>query len=263
MKFPIALRRGYILCGYARTGSTLLCKALQATGRLGYAQEYFNPVAIELAPGERYPADRLGQITEIARRGTSANGLYGLKMFADQFDALDGFDWIGALPDPLFIHLERQDALAQALSHVRATGSGQWSSAQPTGAIAQYDEAAILDELSRNATYRGRWQMFFARNGITPLWLTYEDVVADLPGTVRRVASLLDVELADPLPKLDVIDRQADSISDDWRARFIASQRDLTRLDLPGNLPRPSPLIAPAAPLWRRAAARLTRLTTD
>jgi LPS sulfotransferase NodH len=224
--------KGFILCGYARTGSTLLCRALHATGRIGLAQEYFNPVAIEMKRGKPYPTGRHDQLREIARRGTAPNGVYGVKMFADQFDALDGFDWIGALPNPVFVHLERRDALGQAISNVRAVQSGQWNSEQPVRRQVRYDEAAIAAELVRTARYRARWQLFFARNGIAPLWLTYEDLVVDLAAAVRRVAQALEIsDLPDPLAMPQTIEPQADSTSDEWRARFITAQRDLTRLD--------------------------------
>ncbi len=226
------MRTGYIICGYARTGSTLLCRALRATGRLGYAQEYFNPRAIDVAEGERYPTDPTEQLAEITRRGMSPNGVYGVKIFADQFDALRGFDWVGALPQPVFIHLERRDALGQALSQVRATQTGQWNGEQEARHPSHYDAAAIHAELARTANYRARWQMFFARNGIAPLWLAYEDVVADLAGTVRHVATMVGVDdLPNPLPELTTLPPQADAISDAWRERFLREEGNLRTLD--------------------------------
>lgn len=240
------MKRGYIVCGYARTGSTVLCRALRATGKLGYAQEYFNPAAIETPDGTTYPADPTSQLAEIERRGTTPNGIYGVKMFADQFDALKGFDWISSLPQPTFIHLERRDALGQALSHVRANQTGQWSAEQKAQHQPLYDAAAIKAELARAAGYRARWQMFFARNGLSPLWLVYEDVIADLGGAVRTIAKAVGVELPPDLPPLVTLSPQADAINDAWRERFIAEEGNLARLDpLPANIARsarPHPL---------------------
>lgn len=224
--------KGFILCGYARTGGTLLCRALHATGRFGYAQEYFNARAAEPLAGRSYPSNRAAQLLEIERRGTAPNGVYGVKMFADQFDALRGFDWIGGLPNPVFIHLERRDALGQALSNVRALQTNQWNTEQPVRGEAVYDEAAIRAELLRTASYRARWQLFFARNGIEPLWLTYEEVIADLSGAVGRIAAQLGIDdLPDPLPELATLQPQADATNAGWRAKFIASQGDLTVFD--------------------------------
>jgi trehalose 2-sulfotransferase len=233
-------RRGYVLCGYARTGSSLLCDALQATGRLGHAQEYFNPPAINVGHGPSYPRDPRAQLAEIARRGTTDNGIYGVKIFCDQFDALRGFDWLGALPAPAFIHLERRDALGQALSAVRAAQTGRWNGTQPGFAEPHYDERAILAELARFAADRARWQMFFARNGIQPMWLVYEDIVDALPQTVCSIAALVGItDLPDPLPHLERLPVQRDALNDDWRARFIASQGSLARLDRVRSARRP------------------------
>jgi trehalose 2-sulfotransferase len=228
------LERGYVICGYARTGSTLLAHALRSTDKLGNPQEYFNPLAISVAQGEKYPSDAASQFDEIARRGTTENGVYGLKVFCDQFDALQGFDWVGKLPSVAFIHLERRDTLGQAISWVRALHSGQWTAGQTQHTEPKYNEQAITDTLMRFAYDRARWQMFFARNGIEPLWLVYEDMVHVLPHTVTTIADLVGVQNVTYQPReRDVMRLQRDAINDDWRARYLASQRNMTRLDSP------------------------------
>jgi trehalose 2-sulfotransferase len=239
------LDRGYVICGYARTGSTLLASALQSTGKLGHPQEYFNPQAIALAEGEIYPTLAAAQCDEIARRGTTENGVYGLKVFCDQFDALQGFDWVSKLPNVKFIHLERRDALGQAISWVRALRSGQWTTNQPQHTEPNYNESAITEALTRFSYDRARWQMFFARNGIEPLWLVYEDMMHRLPETVAAVAKLVGVAGVEFTPQaITQLRPQRDALNDDWRDRYLAAQRDVTRLDCPTQqavtLPRKS-----------------------
>jgi trehalose 2-sulfotransferase len=239
------LDRGYVICGYARTGSTLLASALQSTGKLGHPQEYFNRRAISVAKGEVYPTHASAQFDEIARRGTTENGVYGLKVFCDQFDALKGFDWVSKLPNIKFIHLERRDALGQAISWVRALHSGQWDTSQSQHAEANYNESAITEALTRFSYDRARWQMFFARNGIEPLWLVYEDMMHALPETVAAVAKLVGVKGVQFTPQaITQLRQQRDSVNDDWRNRYLAAQRDVTRLDCPTRqavtLPRKS-----------------------
>jgi LPS sulfotransferase NodH len=229
-----------VLCGYARTGGSLLAEALKATGRLGDPQEYFNPDAIVVAPGESYPRDAPAQLAEIARRGVTPNGIYGLKLFCDQFDDLGGFDWASRLPDLHFVHLERRDILGQAISWVRAMQSVQWNSTQPQRGELRYDAAAIEAALGRFALHRARWAMFFARNAISPLNLVYEDMIAAMPQTVQAIGALVgidDVPGAMPVPgQLEV---QRDAISEEWRARFVAARRDLAMLDRPHLARRP------------------------
>ncbi|MEQ1687754.1 MAG: Stf0 family sulfotransferase [Sphingopyxis sp.] len=226
------VERGYVLCGTARTGSTLLSRALRDTGVLGYPQEYFNPRAIALAPGERYPKTRTAQVAEIFRRGQSDNGVYALKLFADQFDALAGFDWAGRLPNLHFVTLERRDLLGQAMSWVRASQSQQWDSDQQALRTPRYDEAAIERALEKFASERARWQLYFARNGRAPLALTYEDMAAALPETIRAIAALVGVsDLPDDLPHCSQMQVQRDDLSEEWRSRFMTTKRDLARFD--------------------------------
>ncbi|MEQ1725170.1 MAG: Stf0 family sulfotransferase [Sphingopyxis sp.] len=227
-----AVERGYVLCGAARTGSTLLSRALRDTGVLGYPQEYFNPRAIALAHGERYPKSRTGQIAEIFRRGQSDNGVYALKLFADQFDALRGFDWAVGLPNLHFVTLERRDLLGQAMSWVRASQSQQWDSDQQILRVPRYDEAAIGRALEKFARARARWQIYFARNAIAPLILVYEDMVDTLPETIRAIAALVGVSgLPDDLPHCSQMQVQRDAVSEEWRSRFVASKHDLAIFD--------------------------------
>jgi trehalose 2-sulfotransferase len=236
MTNPPEMKRGYVICGYARTGSTMLARALQSTGKLGHPQEYFNPQAIETDSGQTYPKAVIAQIAEIARRGTSDNGIYGLKIFCDQFDALGGFDWASRLPNLQFIHLERRDTLLQAISWVRATQSVQWTSGQPQRGQLMYDEPAILGALTRFSYDRARWTMFFARNGIVPLNLVYEDMIDDLSRAVQAIAHMFgldevcDLQIGNGAEQLAI---QRDEMSQEWRNQFLASRRNRSILDKP------------------------------
>jgi trehalose 2-sulfotransferase len=226
------MKRGYVICGYARTGSSLLAQALKATGCLGDPQEYFNPRAVKVATSEGYPDDASSQIAEIVKRGTSENGVYGLKIFCDQFDALRGFDWVSQLPKLHYVHLERRDTLGQAISWVRARQTVQWDSDQPLRGQMAYDERAIMEALARFSLHRARWTMFFARNGIEPLNLVYEDMVDSLPQAVQAIAAMVGIG---GLPASSSGEKplqiQRDDVSEEWRARFIGSRRDLSVLD--------------------------------
>jgi trehalose 2-sulfotransferase len=76
--------------------------------------------------------------------------------------------------------------------------------------------------------------MFFARNGIEPLWLVYEEMIAALPETIAAIADRVGVQDVQYQPQAtQSLQQQRDAISEDWRARFLASQRDMTWLDRP------------------------------
>jgi LPS sulfotransferase NodH len=70
-----------------------------------------------------------------------------------------------------------------------------------------------------------RWRLYFARNGIDPLRLEYEQILADPQGAANAVAAFMGV---DPPPPIDPssIDLTIlrDEISAEWRRRFVAER---------------------------------------
>jgi hypothetical protein len=79
--------------------------------------------------------------------------------------------------------------------------------------------------------FEADWRAFFARTGITPLSLVYEDVVDDPDGTLRRVAAPMDVSLPpEPIAHVSRLAVQRDETSQAIRARFEA---DMGNPDLP------------------------------
>ena len=168
-------------------------------------------------------------MAEIPRLGSSANGIYGLKIFGEQFDAVKSTRWAERLPSLAFIHLERRDLLGQALSHARAVQTQQWVSSHAAKAEATYDRDLINNALALAAREQTRWRYYFARNGLPVLPLVYEDVVQAPQETVEAVGRLIGLS---ETPRVNMeqfgeLAIQRDAQSDEWRARFLAEARDL------------------------------------
>jgi LPS sulfotransferase NodH len=234
--------RGYIICSEHRSGSTALCQWLSSTGLLGHPAEYFARTEHSVAI-ERDPA----LLATLLNRATTPNGVWGIKLFSQQFDATMKARWIERLPAAHFILLERHDLLGQAISLVRALQTRAYRAHEAAVAPARYDARAIRRQMGRLAQAQARWRLFFARNGIEPLWLTYEEMVRDPNAVVRAVARHIDVDDPPPIdPRLIKVTVQRDTVSDAWRARFIAEGRDLGFLDHPLGRPR----------VWIRRVAR-------
>jgi LPS sulfotransferase NodH len=239
---PAQAERGYVICSEHRSGSTLLCQWLASTGMLGYPAEYFarteSAIAIERDP------DRLSGILE---RATTPNGVYGFKLFSQQFDTTMKARWLQRLPAPCFIHLERRDLLGQAISFVRAMQTQQYLAHERPQALSHYDARAIHRQLRRLAEAQSRWRLYFARNGIPVLWLVYEDMVRDPHATIRAIAERVGVEGSPTIdPALVSVAVQRDGASREWRDRFIAEMGDPAYLDHPLGMPR----------IWLRRRAR-------
>ena len=193
-------RKGYAICGEPRSGSNFLCQLLASTGRLGEPRDWFNAPGFREKGRADYPADREAQFRLVLSEGATANGVYGLKMFSERFDGLAGFDWAGRLPALHYIHLERRDLLGQALSDVRAIQTGCWRTTAPAARPPVYDQRAIARRLAALARGQARWRIWFARNGIAPLPLVYEEVVENPQAAADTVAALLG--LAEPVPAI-------------------------------------------------------------
>ena len=95
------------------------------------------------------------------------------------------------------------------------------------------------------ATGDARWSLFFARNEIAPLVVTYEDLCADPQSVISAIGrhvgapgATIGAEICGPRV-------QRSARNDEWRDRFIAESKDL------GVLPALKGVTF-AEHLWRR-----------
>jgi hypothetical protein len=76
--------------------------------------------------------------------------------------------------------------------------------------------------------------MFFARNGITPIRLTYEDLISSPTQMIENIAQRLGFNgVLNVNQDKMTLQPQRDAISIAWRNRFLRDSADLTRLDHP------------------------------
>jgi LPS sulfotransferase NodH len=240
--------RGYAICTEQRSGSSYLCQVLASTGVLGQPLEYFNGRGMaSFRPA--YPQDADGQLREILRQGATENGVYGVKLFSADYDRL-AKGGLQRLPNLRFISLVRRDLLGQAISVTRLVQTNQsHADAAPMGEPA-YDPVHIKREIHRLAWGQARWAAFFARCGIVPLYLEYDEISSHPQETADKVARLIGLgEGAQVYTRV-----QRDAISEEWRARFIAGSHDPSFLDKPLPPSYVSRAIRKFGTMLRRAA---------
>jgi len=246
--------QGYILCATPRSGSTLLCGLLAATGRAGDPHSFFRREdrgewaahwGLGLLPGSppAGPGFDRAYLAAALKAGRAGTPLFGLRLMAETLPELNALlDRLSpGLPDDrarldrafgrlAFVHLSRGDLLAQAISLVRARQTGLWHRAPDGSDVEQlgppraprYDRAAIGAALDRLEQDTALWEMWFDREGITPTRLRYEDIAADPAAALAQVCAALGIT---PPPAGQVrprVARLADALNQDWAARFRA-----------------------------------------
>ncbi len=248
---PEPSSRTYVIASTPRTGSTLLCRALWATGCAGAPKEYLNPMQVrdwEVRLGAR--SSRLlhlplrGPLLALAGRRSwsdarfaahlarvrarrSGGGWFGLKLHRHHFE--QWFVLPGRAPEAFlgpitWIRIVRADREAQAVSWARALQTGRWAAHERGWLPPVYSARRIAACLRRIARDEAAWDAWFAARDVRPQVVTYEALAADRRAAVRGVLAALGVAPPETLPEPDLA-RQSDAISAAWRARYRAEAR--------------------------------------
>lgn len=225
----------YIVAATPRTGSSLLCEGLCATGIAGRPAEVFAPDF----RGMWYKHWLLGPDTSFSdyvhtavRHGTTSNGVFGLKiqwmhvaLLARDLELPCGDGVLDLLfPKAQFINIVRRDRRAQALSWFRAITTNEWwsfkdpkdDSAPPLAPA--FDRAAVYELEGHLERQQNGWEQYFRKFRLNPLVVEYETLAADYRGQVARTLEFLGLDKGAakliPEPRLA---RQADDLTESWR----------------------------------------------
>jgi LPS sulfotransferase NodH len=226
--------RTYLLATTPRTGSTWFSHMLWQSGCLGAPLEYlnFDPAGPYFFAAKSPSAQSELWRSALARR-TSPNGVFGLKVFPDQLEALQHNhpELVKAVMSVIFggpqqsrvIVLKRRDRVAQAISLARALATGVWRREQEDDSDQEvaYSDAAV-DRAGQMLDFQlDAWEQMFAELRIQPLEVWYEDLLADPLGAIAGVAEHMGVRLQES-SRVEVpsIDRQHQGDSLKWAARY-------------------------------------------
>jgi LPS sulfotransferase NodH len=239
-KFDFPRRRDppaipWLLATIPRTGSTWLGHLLWRTGCLGAPLEYLN-----FEPGGPYtfargaPSLQRDLWRSVLARRTSPNGVFGIKCFPAQLEALMAanrplLDEVLALLLPpggprRVVYLARRDRAAHAASYARATLSGVWRKEQEEeGPAPAFSEVAMARAERWIDTQADAWESMFRDLGIVPLRLWYEDAVAAPEEAAAAVATYLGVAL-DPAATVAVPAIEKQRADPAWTPRAAARE---------------------------------------
>jgi trehalose 2-sulfotransferase len=237
--------QSYIVCATPRSGSTLLCRLLAATGVAGRPESYFRlpdeasyaarwGVRLEL---ER-PIDYREYVRAAIRAGSSANGVFAARVMWGTMEEIVAklrvFYGTPASTDlevieqelgrTCFLHLHRNDVVAQAVSWAKAEQAHYWQDGDKavTGQRAQFSFDEVDRYVKTVIDHNAAWQAWFKASAVTPLVVTYEQLSADMAGTLGLIMQFLDLELPDDHTVEAPTRRQADEVNRDWASRYRA-----------------------------------------
>lgn len=221
-------RRRYLVASTPRTGSTLLCRALWDTCRVGAPKEYCNPMQLRdwaVRAGSRSHRLLTGPLVGLAGRGwsrgrlqrhldlveglrTGPTGWFGMKVHRHHFERWGGFE------ADVVVRIVRDDRLAQAVSWARARQTNRWADFQTEQVRPRYSRRLIQRCLEAIEADEGAWARQFPQAEV----LTYEGLVSDLNGTVGRVLTRLGEHSSVPVQATLTV--QADALNQEWAERF-------------------------------------------
>lgn len=241
---------GYIICGTPRTGSTLLCGLLASTKAAGdphsfyrrqniaeWAEEWHLPQPDTMSAHEFDVA----YLEAAIRAGQGGTGIFGLRLMRENLDELSAI-LDGIFPDlpsdkarfekafghVLYIHLSRENKLAQAVSLIKAEQTGLWHIAPDGTEIERvappqeprYDFERIQHELAELEAYDAAWNIWFAEQGIVPLRIGYERLSANPAATLASICEALGVPPPNAADVKPGVARLSDETSQDWMRRY-------------------------------------------
>jgi trehalose 2-sulfotransferase len=240
----------YILCTSPRSGSTLLCSLLAATGVSGNPKSYFHrpdisnwmeELGVELDPdmSEREVLRTVFQAVSL--KGSGKTGMFGLRLQQHSFDffveklvvlfpnqANDKERLQAAFGRTLFVHLTRLDKVEQAVSYVKAQQSGLWHLAHDGTELERlsphqepaYDRLGLHKCYESMKAYDRNWQDWFRKQGIEPYRISYEALALDPIKTLSQLLDRLGIGREAALGVEVGVKKLADCTNHNWSRQF-------------------------------------------
>jgi len=98
--------------------------------------------------------------------------------------------------------------------------------------VVPFDAEAIARSLRALVTTQAEFEVFFARHGIVPLRLCYEEIETDLHRALRRVCRHVGIERPGTVPLPPVaLQKQRTARNEEFAARFRGLHRHGAGLD--------------------------------
>jgi LPS sulfotransferase NodH len=211
----------YAILSVPRSGSTLLARGMEATGKLGVPLEYFNQNAMDawLYLNADFDESLVGYLSEIEKRRTSESGWFGIKVHYQHFENLFG----GLAFEEALQFVEKQDycilttrrnKVAQSVSYFRARASGIWSSEHqelikseplPENEFSPEEVMHCFDVITNGEQ---QWRRVLENSQIKFLEVVFEDLTENYFEEMQRVFEFLGLpETEIPIQQIQPVKR--------------------------------------------------------
>jgi LPS sulfotransferase NodH len=211
------IERAYLVCATPRSGSTLLCELLKATGVAGRPEEYFETLRSTGYP--RQPRQYFEGVPEVQallpevdpgtperafdwagvlRAGTTPNGVFGAKVMyghlEDLWPRLNGRALEDVLPGLRYVRVSRADRVAQAVSLWMAIQTQHWRDEGDNAETREpvYSFMAIRHLVEQLTAHELAWDEWLV--GRDPIDMPYEALAAGPGATVTALLGELGIE---------------------------------------------------------------------
>jgi LPS sulfotransferase NodH len=179
------------LCFTNRCGSNYLGYLLASTGAFNAAGEFFNHNTVLEHSVPKGLQSLSAYFTELSNL-VARSGRLAAKASIDQLVMLADTGILDALRGrATYLLIERRDRLGQAISRVIAAQNLRWTTAQtarvPDSALV-FDRAWINREVAEITLAHAAFSQLFSVNGIEPVRITYEALLADAKTALGALA---------------------------------------------------------------------------
>jgi len=123
---------------------------------------------------------------------------------------------------PHFVWVRRGNPVAQAVSWSKALQTGQWAANQAATAepVFDFEQVDALYQVAR--IHDGAWARWFASHSLEPFEVVYEELSLDPKRVMHDAMRYLGHEGAAAFEPPAFMQRQADTVNEEWIARYRA-----------------------------------------
>ncbi len=212
-----------ILLGfYNRCGSNLFAEYLRTTLQFSGFGESLNADMVQTMCTKHALTSFPDYISHHMSKRRKLGTLHGFKASSDQAAMLLRLGIDKMFTGIKIVHIWREDTLGQAISAHIAWQTEKWTSrVEGNNTIPTYDSKYIAHFMQEIANSHSAFSVLGSGLGIPLHQMTYESLLERPKNSVMRVGAFLGADVSDwTVPKKTVLTKQADSLNEEFRARF-------------------------------------------